>query len=337
MGIQAKSQTKMCQRLAALLRNSRKTERGARQTPTSLVARAAPFALLLMATFATVVYAQAPPPPPYPPQPYPPQGQAPPPPSFPPQELDRLVQRIALYPDPLLAQIFAAATFPDQIPDAAQWADQHHYLNGDALAAAISADQLPWDPSVQALLPFPSVLDMMASDMAWTQELGNAFLAQQPDVMDAVQRMRHEAWDYGYLRTNPQIIVNNGPYIEILPANPGFIVLPYYNPLIVFAPPRPGFFIGGAIGFRFGVAITAAFRPWGWGVNRFAWNSHTVFINNARWDRTWANRRTYVHPYADVRRYPGAARAPEHHQLEPRTAREREAARSGRAREEEHH
>ena len=250
MGIQAKT----CQRLAAVL---------------------------MMATFAAVVYAQAPPP--YPQQPYPPQGQAPQPPSFPPQELDRLVQRIALYPDPLLAQIFAAATFPDQVPDAAQWADQHHYLTGDALAAAIADDHLPWDPSVQALLPFPSVLDMMASDMAWTQEVGNAFLAQQPDVMDSVQRMRHEAWDYGYLRTNPQIIVNNGPYIEILPVNPGFIVLPYYNPLIVFAPPRPGFVVGGAISFRFGVAIGPAFRPWGWGVNRFAWNAHTVFVNNARW------------------------------------------------------
>jgi Protein of unknown function (DUF3300) len=92
-------------------------------------------------------------------------GQAPPP-AYPPQELDRLVSRIALYPDPLLSQILAAATFPDQVPDAAQWADQHHYLTGDALARAISDDHLPWDPSVQALLPFPSVLDMMASDMA---------------------------------------------------------------------------------------------------------------------------------------------------------------------------
>jgi hypothetical protein len=288
-------------------------------------------ALVLMATIATVVFAQAPPPP----ASYPPQAQAPPP-SFPPQELDRLVQRIALYPDPLLAQIFAAATFPDQIQDAAQWADQHHYLTGDALASAISADHLPWDPSVQALLPFPSVLDMMASDMGWTQELGNAFLAQQPDVMDAVQRLRHQAWNYGCLRTNPQIIVNNGPYIEILPANPAFIVLPYYNPLVVFAPPRPGFVVGGAIGFSFGVTIGPAFRPWGWGVNRFAWDSHAVFINNARWDRTWANRRTYVHPYADVRRYAPAARAPESHALRARTERERTAARSGRAREEEH-
>src|ERR1700680_3165044 len=101
------------------------------------------------------------------------------PPSYPPGELDRLVQRVALYPDPLLSQIFAAATVPDQIPDAAGWADQDHYFTGDALAAAISADRLPWDPSVQSLLPFPSVLDMMASDMGWTGEVGNAFLAQQ--------------------------------------------------------------------------------------------------------------------------------------------------------------
>jgi len=160
--------------------------------------------MTMIAVLGVVAQAQAPPPPPsYPPAPsYPAQ----PPPSYPPQELDRLVQRIALYPDPLLAQILAAATFPDQIPDAARWSDEHHYLTGPALAQAITADQLPWDPSVQALLPFPSVLGMMASDMAWTQELGNAFLAQQPDVMDAVQQERHIAWNYGYLRTNPQVI-----------------------------------------------------------------------------------------------------------------------------------
>jgi hypothetical protein len=274
---------------------------------------------VMIAAVAAIVQAQAPPPPP----------------NYPPQELERLVQRVALYPDPLLTQVFAAATFPDQIPDAARWADQHHYLTGDALAAAISEDHLPWDPSVQSLLPFPSVLEMMASDMGWAQELGDAFLAQQPDLMDAVQRMRHKAWDYGYLRTNPQVIVNNGPYIEILPANPGFIVLPYYDPLIVFAAPRPGFFIGGAISFRFGVTITAAFRPWGWGVNRFAWNTHAVFIDNARWNRTWVNRATYVHP-SEVRRYEGAARVPERHELHERSERERQAARTGRERVEDH-
>ena len=118
-------------------------------------------------------------------------GQAPPP-MLPPPQLDQLVARIALYPDPLVAQILAAATYPDQIPPAAMWADQHHYLTGAALAGAIQADQLPWDPSVQALLPFPSVLEMMTSDMNWTQQIGNAFLAQQPDVMDAVQRQRQQ-------------------------------------------------------------------------------------------------------------------------------------------------
>lgn len=287
---------------------------------------------LTFAAFSPIAWGQAPPPPPPPAPSYgPPPG---PPPSYPPQELDRLVSRVALYPDPLLSQIFAAATFPDQIQAAAQWADQHHYLTGDALAAAISADRLPWDPSVQSLLPFPSVLDMMASDMAWTSELGNASLAQQPDLMDAVQRERRQAYDYGYLRTNPQVIVNAGPYIEILPENPAFIVVPYYDPLIVFAPPRPGFFVGAAISFRFGIAIGPAFAPWGWGASRFAWGQHAVFINNARWNRTWTNRATYVHPYG-VPRYAGA-RPAEGHRLEGRTAGERQAWRNGRERVEEH-
>src|ERR1700674_1681796 len=137
-----------------------------------------------------------------------------PPPSYGPGQLEQLVARIALYPDPLVAQILAGATYPDQIPDAARWADQHHYLTGQSLANAIQGDQLPWDPSVQALLPFPSVLEMMASDMNWTTDLGNAFLAQKQDVMEAVQRERRRARDYGYLRSNGQIIVGGGPYID---------------------------------------------------------------------------------------------------------------------------
>lgn len=285
----------------------------------------------------------------YPPQ-APPYGQAPaqypqqPPPSFPPEQLDQLVSRIALYPDPLLAQVMAAATYSDQIPAAAQWADQHHYLTGDALAAAIGADQLPWDPSVQALLPFPNILAMMASDPAWTRQLGDAFLAQQPQVMDAVQSERRKAYDYGYLRSNGQITVSNGPYIAIAPVNPAYLVVPYYNPAIVYYPPRPGFFIGGAIGFNFGISLGVAFRPWGWGYNRFDWGGHAIFINNARWGRTWNNRYAYVHPYAGVRHYgpgpavrPGGyARPPEAHELRPRDAQERGAWQSGHAREEDH-
>jgi len=117
----------------------------------------------------------------------------PPPPPYPPQELDNLVSRIALYPDPLLSQVLAAAGYPNEIPDAAAWSNQHSYLHGDALAAAIREDRLPWDPAVQALLPFPSVLNMMVGDMGWTTAIGNAFLADPNGVMDAVQRRRQEA------------------------------------------------------------------------------------------------------------------------------------------------
>src|SRR5579864_286471 len=255
-----------------------------------------------------------------------------PPPSYSPAQLDQLVSRIALYPDSLLAQVLAAATFPDQIPDAARWADEHHYLTGQALADAIQADQLPWDPSVQALLPFPSVLDMMASDMNWTTDLGNAFLAQQQDVMDAVQRERRKAREFGYLRNNGQIIVGTGPYITIAPVNPGFIVVPYYDPAIVFFPPRPGFVIGGAIRFGYGVTIGDFFRPWGWGFDRFDWDRHVLIINNSPWRRDWRERREYVHPYPEVRRWAPAERAPEHHELHERTERERVAPREGRGR-----
>lgn len=227
-------------------------------------------------------------------------------PYFAPPQLDHMVSRIALYPDPLLAQTLAAATFPDQIQDASYWADDHQNVTGNELAEEIQDDQLPWDPSVQALLPFPAVLHMMASDMNWTTDLGNAFLGQQQEVMYAVQRMRQRARDYGYLRTGPQIIVGGGPYITIMPARVDYVVVPTYDPVVVYERPRAGFFIGGAIGFRFGVALGASYRPWGWGYNRIAWDRRVVFINNAPWQRTWVNRYEYHHPYT-VRYYP------EHH------------------------
>ncbi|MGO8795617.1 MAG: DUF3300 domain-containing protein [Candidatus Sulfotelmatobacter sp.] len=276
------------------------------------------------------------PPPPDQGQAGPQQGQAPAP-SYSPEQLDKLVSRIALYPDPLLAQTLAAATYSDQIPDAAKWADEHHYLRGDDLAKAITADQLPYDPSVQALLPFPSVLDMMASDMDWTQQLGDAFLAQEQDVMDAVQRMRQKAKDYGYLRSNADVTVSGGPYISIDPVDPDFMWVPAYNPLVVFAAPAPGYFVGGAIGWGFGIGMGVWFRPWGWGYTHFNWGGHAVFINNAPWGRTWYNRAVYVHPWGPgVRRWASANRA-EGHRLIPRSAPERQAAREGHARPEERH
>ncbi|MGA8499962.1 MAG: DUF3300 domain-containing protein [Candidatus Sulfotelmatobacter sp.] len=258
------------------------------------------------------------------------------PPQHSPEQLDKLVARIALYPDPLLAQVLAAATYSDQIPAAAEWADEHHYLTGDVLAKAIADDHLSWDPSVQALLPFPSVLEMMADDMEWTRELGDAFLAQRQDVMDAVQRMRQKAKDYGYLRSNDQIIVTGGPYIEIDPVDPAFICVPVYDPLVVFWPPRPGIVVGAAISFGFVVNLGVAFRPWGWGVVRFDWGAHALFINNVVWGRTWFNRGFYVHPYADLHRWQFSDRI-EGHRLIPRSAIERRAARLGLARPIERH
>jgi Protein of unknown function (DUF3300) len=285
----------------------------------------------LLTSLPGMALAQDAPPPP------PPQDQAPPP-TFAPDQLDKMVSRIALYPDPLLAQILAAATYPNDIPDAAKWADEHHYLRGQELANAIQGDQLPWDPSVQALLPFPSVLDMMASDMNWTSDIGNAFLAQRQDVMDAVQRERHKAYQYGYLRSNDQVAVTDGPYIGITPVNPDFVVVPVYDPGIVFFAPRPGFFIGGGIRFGFGISLGVWFHPWGWGATRFDWGGHGVFIAGRPWGRVWGNRFTYVHAGwgPGVQRWQASRRA-ETHALVRRDEHERAAAREGHAREQEHH
>jgi Protein of unknown function (DUF3300) len=232
---------------------------------------------------------------PYPQQPV--YGQAPP--MLAPQQLDSLVERIALYPDSLLAQVLTASTYADVIPAAATWAVQHQYLRGDALARAIQEDQLPWPPSVIALLPFPGVLDEMARDMNWTQQLGNAVLAQRPDVMDAVQRMRQEAMSYGYLQSNQYVRVLPSPgYIEIVPVSPDLYYVPVYNPYVVFARPRPGFYVNGAIRFGSGITIGAVFAPWGWGGSGFGWREHTILIDRRPWDRGWVNRREYVHPYS---------------------------------------
>jgi Protein of unknown function (DUF3300) len=173
-------------------------------------------------------------------------------------QLDSLVSRIALYPDPLLAQIFTAAAFPDQI------------------AAAAQGSGGPFDPSVEALMQYPTVLQMMASDPGWTQDLGQAVMQDEGAVMDAIQNLRREAQQYGYLQSGPQMqVVDDGGYIDILPVG-GYMYVPMYDPYVVFARPRPGFFVGGAI--RFG----GGFR-WVGGYNRFDWRRHEVFVNRRVW------------------------------------------------------
>jgi hypothetical protein len=288
-----------------------------------------PISTLILLALPAISLAQAPivrqPPPPdqqqtqpyQPPPPPPPadaqQAQQPAPPPLPPQQLDQLVQRIALYPDPLLAQVLTAATFWDQIPDAATWSQQHANLTGDALAQAIQADNLPWDPSVLALLPFPSVLDMMARDPQWTGTLGNAVLSQRSDVMDAVQRQRQAAHTYGYLASNPyDNVVDNGGYLEIQPVNPAYYYVPVYSPAIVFYAPRPGFVVGGAIRFGPVVTIGPAFGVFGWYGAGFGWGGHTILIDHRPWSRTYANRGVYVHPYAHPYVRPAGPRTEAH-------------------------
>jgi hypothetical protein len=276
--------------------------------------------LITLAALAAPLFAQNyPPPPPNYQAPYNGQAQEPQPgqqpPVLAPQQLDAMVARIALYPDPLLAQVLTASTFYTEIQDAAAWSRAHSYLNPDQLAHAIQEDQLPWDPSVIGILPFPSVVSMLAGDMNWTQQLGNAVLADRGAVMDAVQRQRSLAMSYGYLRGGPQYRVVNGGYgdIEILPVDPGYIYVPYYDPYVVFARPRPGFFIGGAITFgpRIGIGV---FAPWGWGGISFGWRNHAIIVNNRPWERTWVNRQVYVHPYI-APRYNGGGHYVEHHEM----------------------
>ena len=249
----------------------------------------------IASVLCVAVLAQGPPPPQqgYPP----PQGYPSPAPRLGPQQLDDLVERIALYPDPLLAQVLTGSTFWNEIPEAAAWANQHSYLRADELSRAMYEDNLSFDPSVLALIPFPSVLDMMARDPGWTQALGNAVLNQRPDVMDAVQRMRQKAMDEGYLESNAQdrVVVAGPGDIEILPVNPGYVYVPYYDPRVVFFPRRPGFFAG--ITFGPGIFV-GAFAPFGWAGPVLGWHTHEIVIDHRPWERTWVNRDRYVHSYA---------------------------------------
>ena len=221
------------------------------------------------------------------------------PPAFPPQQLEQMVASIALYPDNLLAHVLTAATVYQQIPAAAGWANQHAYLHGAALAAAIREDNLPWDVSVLSLIPFPQVLSQMAQYMQWTEQLGDAVLGERPEVMDAIQRLRARAQQEGYLQdpqfTRYERVEVAGPgLIQIDPLGPDYYV-PYYNPQIFFVAPRRGFFAG----FSFGPAISVGgyFGPWGWGPGvGFGWREHSILIGGNPWNRGWVDRGRYTRP-----------------------------------------
>ncbi len=231
----------------------------------------------------------------------PPAQQPPPAPGAPPQQplltqpqLEDLVAPIALYPDNVLSQILAASTYPLEIVEAQQWLQQHKTLTGKKLVD--EAQKQNWDPSVQALVVFPDVLTRLNQDIRWTTDLGNAFLAQQADVMAAVQQMRVKAQGNGKLQSGPQETVNtvtqNGQSaVQITPTDPGQIYIPNYNPEWVWGPPVYGvyppwayppidygfgFFPYVDVGFYFGGGWGLWGWGWGWGPN---WFGGGIFLN----------------------------------------------------------
>ena len=212
-------------------------------------------------------------------------------PKIPPDQLDSLVAPIALYPDPLLAQTLAASTYPLELIQLQQWLLKNAGLKDNALADAVAKQ--PWDPSIQAMAGLPDVVKRLADDIQWTTDLGNAFLAQQSDVMDAVQRMRKKAYDNGNLKSEEQQkvetrVVENKSVIVIEQANPQVVYVPSYDPMVVWGAPLypyppiyypAGYYAAGlAISFGFGVMMGAFWGGgWGWGCG---WGNNNININN---------------------------------------------------------
>jgi len=203
------------------------------------------------------------------------------------EELDQLVAPIALYPDSLLTQILMASTYPLEVVQADRWAKQNKDLKGDALAKGLEAQ--PWDPSVKSLVNFAQVLAMMSEKLDWTQKLGDAFLAQQKDVMGTVQKLRAKAQASGNLKTTKEQVVKvEQETIIIEPASPQVIYVPAYNPTVVYGawaypayPPYPVYPPGyvattAAFSFMAGAAVGAA---WGYAWGNANWHGGDVNIN----------------------------------------------------------
>ncbi len=149
------------------------------------------------------------------------------------QELDQMLAPIALYPDALLSQILMAATYPVEVVEAARWSRRNPGLDGDRAVRA--AERMDWDPSVRSLVAFPQILTLMDEKLDWTERLGDAFVAQQADVMDTIQYLRHKAYQAGNLGSTGQLRVDRqGQAIVIELVNPELIYVPYYNPTVVY-------------------------------------------------------------------------------------------------------
>ena len=221
------------------------------------------------------------------------------------EELDQLLAPIALYPDSLLAQILMASTYPLEVVQAGRWKKANQNLKGDALTAALEKEN--WDASVKSLVNFPQVLDLMNEKLEWTQKLGDAFLAQQKDVMATVQKLREKAEAQGNLKSSEQqkvIVEKETQTIVIEPANPQVVYVPTYNPTVVYGtwwypsyPPYayypPGYAAGAAL-FSFGVGVAVG-AAWGYAWGGCNWRGGDVDID--------INRNTNINNNIDRSKY----------------------------------
>jgi len=204
------------------------------------------------------------------------------------EQIEQLVAPIALYPDALVAQILMASTYPLEVVQAARWSKDNPKVTGKALEDAMQKQ--PWDPSVKSLTATPQVLAMMNEKLDWTQKLGDAFLANQKDMLDGVQRLRKKALDAGNLKTGKEQKVTteqegNITIIKIEPANPEVVYVPVYNPTVVYGPwPYPAYppyyyyppAYAGGVFFAFSVGIVIGSAWWG-GCH---WGGGNVYINH---------------------------------------------------------
>jgi len=208
-------------------------------------------------------------------------------------QLDQMVAPIALYPDPLLGEVVMAAGYPTEVVDADRWLEDtdHAALRGDDLSAAL--DQVSWDPSVKSLVQFPQVLHMMDAQLDWTESLGEAYIADPPGFMDAIQRLRRQAQAAGKLRSNAQeVVTDENGQIVIEPANTQTVYVPDYEPNVVYGawadPDYPPYDFANDFdacsyddfGYCwFGVGIYAPF--WGW--DRWDWAGRRIDIDRDRY------------------------------------------------------
>ncbi len=232
-------------------------------------------------------------------------------PSFTQQELDQMLAPVALYPDGLLSQILMAASYPLEVVQAARWSNDHPDLKGDAAVRAVDSEN--WDASVKSLVAFPQVLQTMDAKLEWTERLGDAFIGQQAQVMDTVQKLRQKAQAAGNLNSNAQESVTvRDDAIDVAPTNPEVVYVPYYDPSVVYGvwwwplfPPvfwSPwagyGWNSGFAWGLGIGIGVDFFFGSWDW-------RHHGVYMRGGRYPgggRAWVHDPGHRHgvPYRDA-------------------------------------